>query len=530
MMEIKDLSGKWYLNEEYGCWCLEDVPYTDVPGALPVQSLNIFVPKDYMSEGGVINADAAINGYTPETVPVIFENNSAGYMEMPNVKLGEGRCYAAPYLNQGYVYISCGNRGSGSVDADGVFCGKAPANLVDEKTAIRFLRHNRGAFPGNLDRIISVGWSAGGAMSTLIGVSGNNERFDEYLRANGAYMDESDSVFASQIYCPIVDLDHANLAYEWAFGKDPECMDSPAGPAEVMNEFKRALSEKLTAGYIKYFNSLELLSVEKKIPLRFNEDGRSGSAYDYIMFKLNESATEFLGKLSRGEAGEGYGVDEYLSGNYTYPVVKLQKLSQEEFEEAVARGEKLLRPMRRTMIDVQGDEKKGWLKWDGSKAEISGLDTYILNHYRRMKPCPSFDLLGNNSGENSVFGDKDRPFKHFDKDTLEDLKELEADFPEECRCISEFEKDLADEKLKEMIYLYNPLTYIGTEEKCDAAEHYRICVGSRDADTSLFISLALACRLGQYHSDVTHKIIWDRPHSEADYEGDVIRWIEGIVK
>jgi len=29
--------------------------------------------------------------------------------------------------------------------------------------------------PGDYDKIISIGWSAGGAMSSLLGVTGNNE-------------------------------------------------------------------------------------------------------------------------------------------------------------------------------------------------------------------------------------------------------------------------------------------------------------------------------------------------------------------
>ena len=111
--------------------------------------------------------------------------------------------------------------------------GKAPVTLVDLKTAIRFLRHNRKALPGDLDRIISVGWSAGGAMSTLLGVTGDHPRYDRYLEEAGAFMDESDAVYASQIYCPIIDLEHADLAYEWCFGADAECEDSPAGPADT---------------------------------------------------------------------------------------------------------------------------------------------------------------------------------------------------------------------------------------------------------------------------------------------------------
>ena len=92
--------------------------------------------------------------------------------------------------------------------------------------------------PGDWDRLISVGCSAGGAMSSLLGVSGDAPAFRPYLEENGAFSGESDRVFAAQIYCPIVDLEHADLAYEWMYRADKESENSPAGPAEVMSPFK----------------------------------------------------------------------------------------------------------------------------------------------------------------------------------------------------------------------------------------------------------------------------------------------------
>ena len=99
-------------------------------------------------------------------VPVVFENHSAGYMQMPHVWLDSPRCNAQKYLRHGLVYVTVGCRGRESRDGNGQLI-KGPCALVDLKTAIRFLRHNRAVLPGDWDRIISTGWSAGGAMSTL---------------------------------------------------------------------------------------------------------------------------------------------------------------------------------------------------------------------------------------------------------------------------------------------------------------------------------------------------------------------------
>ena len=127
-------------------------------------------------------------------MPVVFENNSAGYMQMPHTWLGGPRSYAEQYLRHGLIYVTCGCRGRDSRDAQGQPVGKAPITLVDLKMAIRFLRHNRAALPGDWSRIISVGWSAGGAMSSLLGVTGDHPAYDRYLEAAGAFMDESDAV------------------------------------------------------------------------------------------------------------------------------------------------------------------------------------------------------------------------------------------------------------------------------------------------------------------------------------------------
>ena len=241
-MELVDCRGKWIFDEKHHCWCLEDVLYTARATVPKFQRLSIFVPENLLSPDGTFPAEA-------KNVPVVFENNSAGYMQMPHVWLDGPRCYAQQYLDHGLIYVSCGCRGRESRDSQGRPVGKLPITLVDLKTAIRFLRHNRTVLPGDWEKIVSAGWSAGGAMSSLLAVSGDNKRYAPYLEENGAFMDESDAVFAAQIYCPIIDLEHADMAYEWMFRADKTCEDSPAGPAETMTPFKEALSAKLAARF-----------------------------------------------------------------------------------------------------------------------------------------------------------------------------------------------------------------------------------------------------------------------------------------
>ena len=546
-MELSDCKDKWTFDEQYDCWCLEDVLYTEEADVPKFQRLSIFVPRPYMNADGTVNPNGRMGNYTSDTVPIVFENNSAGYMQMPHTWLGGPRCYAEQYLRHGLVYITCGCRGRESRNEKGELVGKSPISLVDLKTAIRFLRHNRASLPGDFDKIISVGWSAGGAMSTLLGVTGDNDHYNAYLKVNGAFMDESDAVYASQIYCPIIDLEHADLAYEWMFRADKTCEDSPAGPAETMTPFKEALSQKLATEYVAYVNGLNLRHPQTGEALTLGADGRSGSFYAYLMDCLNVSATDFLMRLDRGELPQTYTVDDYLSGNYTYkapapmpPAVHHAGpdigMPDDLPKKMPSLGDLVSRPPkgvpfyehRPPMVDKQGSDKRDWLSWDGEKAAVCDLDTYVLRHRRRMKPCTSFDKLPNDSGENQVFGTPGADFVHFNPIIGKAIAELRFDFPAEAE---QYEKAFdveGDDALKNRVYLVNPLALIGTQERSTQAQHYRIRVGASDADTSLSVSMTLAIKLANAGYPVNYALVWDQPHSEADYPNEVLEWIDKI--
>ena len=81
----------WSFNQALECWCIEDVVYTEKADVPQAQRLSVFVPKAYLSETGEIAKSGACGIYTAQNAPVIFENNAAGYMEMPNTHPGEER-------------------------------------------------------------------------------------------------------------------------------------------------------------------------------------------------------------------------------------------------------------------------------------------------------------------------------------------------------------------------------------------------------------------------------------------------------
>ena len=379
-------------------------------------------------------------------------------------------------------------------------------------------------------------------------------------------MDETDDVYAAQIYCPIVDLDHADLAYEWQFRADPENEASPAGPAGVMTPFQAALSQELSAAYVHYFNSLGLKHPGTGAPLTLNEDGRSGPGYDYLMERLEDSATDYLTRLAAGTLPERYTSEDYLLGHYTHKVSapppapkpgdgpKKDDLGLHHAGAAVmippagerpddapkgppSLGDLVSRPPRGVpyvglkfpMMDAPGADKTGWLRWDGQNASISSLDDYILSHRRRMKPCTSFDTLGMDSGENQEFGTPERDYMHFSPYIAAAIERLKDQFPDEyARYYAPWTEVDGDEALAERRYLINPMNFAKADAICKDTQYFRIRVGACDADTAFTISMALALKLAEAGKSVDYALVWDKPHCEADYPYEVCDWVEEI--
>ena len=230
-------------DKEYQVRAFENIIYVANPVDTVYQKMNIYVPEEYFHgktlgrydrESAPIFLPNGIGGYMPSG-PMTLSNQSArnifgqreggrqgrsgrpqGMPQPPagaDMKQGSAIHYA---LAHGYVVASPGARGRSLQNSAGVFTGKAPAGLVDLKAAIRYLKYNDKHIPGNKERIISNGTSAGGAMSTLLGATGNSNDYAPYLLELGAAK-ATDNILAVSAYCPITNLNHADCAYEWQF-------------------------------------------------------------------------------------------------------------------------------------------------------------------------------------------------------------------------------------------------------------------------------------------------------------------------
>ncbi len=509
-MDLADYKDKWAYNEDYDCYSLEYVVYCENPVDPVKECMNIYVPAAYMNADGTINETGEINGYTAQSAPIIYKNGVGGYAEADASKISDK---TKEYLEQGYVFVSPASRGKETQSEDGSYIGKSPAGLVDLKAGVRFLKINDKVMAGDANRIISIGTSAGGAMSALLGTTGNSENYKVYLEEIGAVMDSTDDVYAAQVYCPITDLDHADLAYEWMYADLPDYSNDMTGETGTATAFEQALSKEMSSAYAAYINGLGLKDPKTGEPLTLSDDGKSGSFYDYMVKETEDAATTYLTRLEDGSLSVSYSLDDYLKGNYT----------------TSGKGPK----GRGT--EVAGTDLTGYLKWDGKAAKISDYDMYLSTSNPRMKKVMAFDNLEmtDNSAENMEFGDEANRYKHFDPYIADILENLKAQFPDEYETYMEAYGSVSgDKKVEESRELLNPMNYIGTDKQAaDTADHIRIRVGTEDGNTSLSVAAVLALALeDKTDSDVDYALVWAQPHGDADYEGELISWINSICK
>lgn len=360
----------------------ENIVYVSNPVDVEYQYLNFYVPEDYYAGG-------TINGYTIDTAPIFFSNGVGGYMpakpstieeftegglsigglsleevatessetqEAPSSEMGEapsseegemggresngtrgtggGRNDSntlSEALARGYVVASVGVRGRTNTDEDGNYTGKAPAVIVDLKAAVRYLRYNDDVMAGNANRIISNGTSAGGAVSVLLGATGNNYDYEQYLAELGA-APATDDIFAVSAFCPITNLENADMAYEWQFnsigGYDATSLSNVNGEMVRetthvdFSETEQQYSDELKTAFIEYLNNLQLVDSNGEA-LTLDENGE-GSFKTYVANYVLKSAQtaldsgEDLSELTWLEIVNGEVVDIDLDAYFAY--------------------------------------------------------------------------------------------------------------------------------------------------------------------------------------------------------------------
>lgn len=432
------------------------------------QSLSVFIPEQYLS-------GSEVNGWNIHTAPIFMPNRVLGYMpgyeDAPGIDpMTHGTNSIAAALQRGFVVVSPAERGRGMKDDAGHNIGVAPADIVDLKAAVRFIRSHVAPVAGDPDHIITNGTSAGGAMSALLGCTGNHPDYLPYLEEIGAE-DQRDDVFACSCYCPIVDLEHADMAYEWEFRELDNWSRMDGIPPEdgsldiskftfvkksgTLSYEEREISDALAERFIPYLNSLSLVN-ERRKPLTLQKDG-SGSFRDFIESHVLASAQT---ELDRG-------------------------------------------------VDIESqDGVSSWLYVRNGRAASMDWEGFV-RFRTRMKRPPAFDGLDMDTPETQLFGSRDVEFRHF------------SDF---CRSYSG--GAMAE---PEQVKMMNPLNYIG-DDRATMARHFRIRHGSMDSDTSIAVSNILYAKLAAAGADADIAHPWGIPHA-GDYDlPEMFDWVEKVCR
>ena len=333
-------------NKEIKYRAFEYIPYVANPIDIDQQYMNIYVPEEYFNNG-------TVNGYNTQTAPIFMPNAVGGYMpsQAMTPKVENGKPNSVVYaLSRGYVVASPATRGRTNKASDGNFIGKAPAVIVDLQAATAYLHANDSTMPGNANRIITNGTSAGGAVSLLQGAAGNSSDFQPYLQALGAAT-AATNVYAVSAYAPITNLDAADMAYEWSYN------GITSSNKVSMSHDDVAYSNLLNEHFPDYVNNLQLHDSVGRV-LKLDKNG-NGTFKNYVK--------EFI--IAAANKAQAKGTD--LS-KHTYLV---------------------------------RDNKTGTIKdinWEAYKRFVS-----------RSKAPGAFDSRSNDSGENNLFGTSTTDNNHF---------------------------------------------------------------------------------------------------------------------
>lgn len=452
----------------------EDIFYVTNVEDSAYQRLNIYVPFD-------------TKGRKDSEIPILMRNNVGGYMASPPATPSPADATGRA-LAEGYVLCIPGARGNGAVvnkDGKTVYTGTAPNGLLDLKAATRYLHYNDDLIPGNSDRIFTDGTSAGGAMSALQGATGDAAEYDSYLRAMGA-ADASDAVYASICYCPITDLNHADMEYEWLYG----CTNRGV---RHLDDSQIMVSDELAALCPAYINSLALK----------DEEGNTITADNYMDYLKTFIMASAQKALEEGcEIPDTIGIIRFAKPRPTFA----QRLGAGPVNGGMADGN---RPPRGMSSRVELTDYVTDVDWDKYL-------TYVAMQ-TALKTPPAFDAYGvldaGATPENRVFGDKDgNPANFTDFSLRKHTGNPDA---------------MLTKALVERVTLMNPMHFIPLRQAA-TAQHWYIRHGAKDRDTSFLVPVNLATCLRNNGYDVDFALPWNRPHS-GDYNlDDLFQWIEMV--
>ncbi|MFC8512140.1 esterase [Streptomyces sp. NPDC057257] len=511
--------------------------YVTNPAATDYENLSIYVPGAYLtatanSDGTTYtakpNPKGTVGAYSGRTAPIVIPVNTPGYAAQ---KPATSYSYSSvsQYLAAGHIYVWPGMRGKDS--STSTRNDAAPWAVTDLKAAIRFLRYNKSVLPGSTDDIVLFGMSGGGAQASVGGSSGDSPLYFPYLRSLGAAMEDangrplSDAVAGVMAWCPITNLQEANLSYEWNMGQFASTGTRASGT------WTSAYSADLAKAWPKYVNRLGLRDEHgRRLELTESSSGTylAGSYYDHLIGVITTSLNNFLADntfpytitTQGGPPGSGQ-----TGTSTTYETV----------EDYIA----------------YLNTNSTWVTYDSATntATVSGLEGFVDSQKNANKPVGAFDGYSRGQGENSVFAMALNSPSHFVPLSRDVIKANETKYATYSDWNSDYgyaayDSDFAkkDSVGKDMAWradAYNPLYYLSPAfagyRRSQVARHWRIRTGIMQGDTANTTEINLQLALLNYGiRDVDFATVWAKAHTQAERTGDpttnFIAWVASVTK
>lgn len=484
--------------------------------------------------------------YTAATAPLILNTGAAGYSSSTNTLA------AATYAAEGYINISCGNRGkqSTAVDAEGntYYTGDAPSCLVDQKAAARFVKYNilLGNLPGNVDRLISTGGSGGGAHATMFAVTGNNPVYYDYqqevgavgvyrndagewvttVNINGTEVALSDSTWGCIAYSAITSLYEADMAMAFEYTLDA---DYDFGSA-----FQKQLAAYLSEAYMEYINGQNLTVEESAVGFDLDGDGAMnstialtiecdpelypetngyhGTYLDLYMAEFHQNLEWYLANLDYAEGWTWFDADgNALTDEQVSAMTSADKVT------AFIEGRYAAASTRGGMGMPGGMGGHGGMtgKPDGMPGDMTGAPA----DFTGGRGFANADVAANSAGDAMDVGTPDAGTTQaagssVDSKNYAAYEELLAAYTEDVAAVIE-----GDRFGNNQVTLYNPLNYIGA----DGTENptwVRIMMGASEGDISMFNSLNLQIALLNAGVDAEIQWQWNGGHVPSEILGE----------
>ena len=560
-LNLKNMGQEWTYSEDADAWVLSVVTAVTKPEIEDQQGVSVCVPGAYVKgvdtdgDGSadatsgtvtgalVIDYDASVtstNGqvYTAATAPVILNTGAAGYSSSTNTAA------ATTYAKEGYINVSCGNRGKQDTATDSsgstYYTGDAPSCLVDQKNAARFVKYNilLGNLPGSVDYWVSTGGSGGGAHAAMFAATSNHPDFYDYeiacgavgvyqnddgsydtsVNIDGEYVPLSDGAWGCMAYSAITSLAEADMALAFEYYLD---QDYGFG-----SEFQKATARYLAAEYMDYINAQNLTVDGEALTIEYDEakypdtNGYGGSYLDYYLAEFTENLQWYLDNLDYAEGWTWFDADgSALSDSDVAAMTSADKAA----------------------AFIEGRYAKG-----GSGGMDGGM----------MGGGPGNGAGGPPSGEmpsgeapSGTLPDGDRSFANSDVaanssgDTMDvgtpDAGTTQAagsstdskNYTSYAEMLAGYQADVAEVEAGDaygnnIVELYNPLNYIGAEGT-ENPVWTRILMGASEGDMSMLASLNLDIAFRNAGVDSHLEWQWDGGHVPSEALGDSFAlWVD----